>query len=46
VLGFLALGALLGPVLGVSSALLAVQHTEIGVASTLMAYTKSHTLFC
>lgn len=33
----LALGAFVGPVLGVSSSLLAVQHTEIGVASTLMA---------
>ena len=33
----LALGALVGPVLGVSSSLFAVQHTEIGVASTLMA---------
>ena len=36
-LGLLALGALIGPVLGVSSSLLAVQHAEIGVASTLMA---------
>ena len=36
-LGFLALGSLLGPVLGVSASLLAVQHAEIGVASTLMA---------
>ena len=33
----LALGALIGPVFGVSSSLLAVQHTEIGTASTLMA---------
>ena len=33
----LALGALVGPVLGVSSSLFAVQHIEIGVASTLMA---------
>jgi len=33
----IALGALLGPLLGVSSSLLAVQHAEIGVASTLMA---------
>jgi len=33
----LALGALVGPVFGVSSSLLAVQHAEIGVASTLMA---------
>ena len=33
----IALGALVGPVLGVSSSLLAVQHAEIGVASTLMA---------
>jgi drug/metabolite transporter (DMT)-like permease len=37
VLRLLALGALVGPVLGVSASLLAVQHTEIGVASTLMA---------
>lgn len=37
VLSWLALGALLGPVLGVSASLLAVQHAEIGVASTLMA---------
>ena len=45
-LGLLALGALVGPVLGVSASLLAVQHAEIGVASTLMACTKSHTFFC
>ncbi len=37
VIWLLALGALVGPVLGVSSSLLAVQHAEIGVASTLMA---------
>lgn len=37
VLWLLALGALVGPVLGVSSSLLAVQYTEVGVASTLMA---------
>ena len=36
-LKLLALGALVGPVLGVSASLLAVQHAEIGVASTLMA---------
>jgi drug/metabolite transporter (DMT)-like permease len=36
-LGWIAFGALFGPVLGVSSSLLAVQYTEIGVASTLMA---------
>jgi drug/metabolite transporter (DMT)-like permease len=35
--GWIALGALVGPVLGVSSSLLAVQHIEVGVASTLMA---------
>lgn len=46
VLSWLALGAFVGPVLGVSASLLAVQHAEIGVASTLMACTKSHTLFC
>jgi drug/metabolite transporter (DMT)-like permease len=32
---FLALAAVIGPVLGVSSSLLAVQHTEVGVASVL-----------
>ena len=37
VLGLLGLGALVGPVLGVLSSLFAVQHAEIGVASTLMA---------
>jgi len=46
VLPWLALGALMGPVLGVSSSLLAAQRAEIGVASTLMAATKSHTFFC
>jgi drug/metabolite transporter (DMT)-like permease len=39
VLGLLALGAFIGPVLGVSGSLLAIQHAEIGVASTLMALT-------
>ena len=34
-IGLLALGALVGPVLGVSSSLLAVQHAEVGIASTL-----------
>ncbi len=33
----IALGALLGPLLGVSASLLAVQHAEIGVASTLIS---------
>lgn len=37
VIWLLALGALVGPVLGVSSSLLAVQHAAVGVASTLMA---------
>lgn len=37
VIGLIALGALMGPLLGVSASLLAVQHAEIGVASTLMA---------
>ncbi len=37
VISLIALGALVGPLLGVSSSLLAVQHSEIGVASTLMA---------
>jgi drug/metabolite transporter (DMT)-like permease len=36
-LGWVAFGALFGPVIGVSASLLAVQHAEIGVASTLMA---------
>ena len=35
--GWIAFGALFGPVLGVSASLLAVQHANIGVASTLMA---------
>lgn len=37
VLPLIALGAVMGPLLGVSASLLAVQHAEIGVASTLMA---------
>ena len=37
VIGLIALGALVGPLLGVSSSLLAVQHAEIGVARSLMA---------
>ena len=37
VLRLIALGAFLGPLVAVTSSLLAVQHTEIGVASTLMA---------
>jgi drug/metabolite transporter (DMT)-like permease len=36
VIGLLALGAFVGPVLGVSSSLFAIQHAEIGVASTFM----------
>ena len=35
--GWVAFGAFFGPVLGVSASLLAVQHADIGVASTLMA---------
>jgi hypothetical protein len=45
VIRLLLLGAFVGPVLAVSLSLLAVQHAEIGVASTLMAWTKSHTFF-
>jgi drug/metabolite transporter (DMT)-like permease len=37
VLRLIALGAFLGPMVAVTSSLLAVQHAEIGVASTLMA---------
>jgi len=37
ILGWTAFGSLFGPVIGVSASLLAVQHTSIGVASTLMA---------
>jgi drug/metabolite transporter (DMT)-like permease len=37
VLGLIALGAVAGPLLGVSSSLLAVKYAEVGVASTLMA---------
>ena len=36
-LGWAAFGALFGPVVGVSASLLAIQHAEVGVASTLMA---------
>jgi drug/metabolite transporter (DMT)-like permease len=36
-LGWAAFGAFFGPVIGVSASLLAIQHAEIGVASTLMA---------
>ncbi len=39
VIALLALGAFVGPVLGVTSSLLAIQYSEIGVASTLMALT-------
>ena len=39
VLGLLALGAFVGPVLGVTSSLLAIQHIEVGIASTLIALT-------
>ena len=37
VLGLIALGAVAGPLLGVSASLLAVKYAEVGVASTLMA---------
>jgi drug/metabolite transporter (DMT)-like permease len=46
VIWLLTLGAFVGPVLGVTSSLLAVQHAEVGVASTLTLETKSHTFFC
>lgn len=36
-MSLIALGALIGPVFGVTASLLAVQHAEVGVASTLMA---------
>jgi len=36
-LGLTALGALLGPFLGISFSLIAVAHTDVGVAATLMA---------
>jgi len=36
-MGFTIAGAIAGPLLGVSFSLLAVQRTEVGVASTLMA---------
>lgn len=39
VVGLLALGAFVGPVLGVVSSLFAIQHIEIGIASTLNALT-------
>ncbi len=37
VLRFIAAGAFIAPFLGVSLSLLAIQHAEVGVASTLMA---------
>ena len=39
ILGLLALGAFVGPVLGVVSSLLAIQYVEIGIASTLNSLT-------
>src|SRR5262245_26879503 len=39
ILGLLTLGAFVGPVLGVSSSLLAIQYVEIGIASTLNTLT-------
>ena len=39
ILGLLALGAFIGPVLGVTSSLLAIQYVEIGIASTLNSLT-------
>ena len=39
ILGLLALGAFVGPVLGVTSSLLAIQYIEIGIASTLNSLT-------
>jgi drug/metabolite transporter (DMT)-like permease len=36
-LQWIAFGALIGPVLGIAASLLAVQHAEVGVASTLIA---------
>src|SRR5690349_16304412 len=39
IVGLLALGALIGPVLGVSFSLLAIKYVEIGIASTLNSLT-------
>ena len=39
ILWLLVLGALVGPVLGVISSLIAIQYVQIGIASTLMALT-------
>ncbi|HOY51528.1 MAG TPA: DMT family transporter, partial [Prolixibacteraceae bacterium] len=36
-MGFISLGSLFGPFLGVSFSLLAVQHTRAGIAATIMA---------
>ena len=36
-MGFVSLGTLFGPVLGVSLSMLAIQHTETGVAATIIA---------
>lgn len=38
-LGYAALGAIAGPFVGVSLSLLSIQHTETGVAATIMATT-------
>ena len=38
-LGFAALGAIAGPFVGVSLSLLSIQHTETGVAATIMSTT-------
>ncbi|TKD13241.1 DMT family transporter [Polyangium fumosum] len=38
-LGFASLGAIAGPFVGVSLSLLSIQHTETGVAATIMATT-------
>jgi drug/metabolite transporter (DMT)-like permease len=37
IMGILALATFIGPVLGASASLYAVQHTEVGIASTLIA---------
>jgi uncharacterized membrane protein len=44
IIGLLALGAVVGPVLGVSSSLFAIQHAEIGVASTLTPALPNQTM--
>ena len=41
VLGWLAMAAFTGPVIGATLSLFALQHTQVGIASTLIACRRS-----